>query len=273
MNISHPLFDNADNRLHSVDLLKGVLIIFVIITHITWSDSDRLYFLFPFWIDMAVPGFMIISGFVYTKSLRKRHIICLNEIFTFQYIVKNLIRYTIPFLIVFIIEETVFISLSLVQHNFFETISQFLRGGYGPGSYYFPIMVQFIFVFPFIFVLIQRLRFKGLALCGVINFCYEITKTLCFMNEAIYRLLIFRYLFVVAFGCYLASDFYKRNIPLYIISFIVGFIYIIGCKYIDYTPIFTNYWSGTCFWASLYIIPFVSFFIRSQLKNVRVGRK
>ena len=46
-----------------IDVLKGICIIFVIITHYNWSNAARLKYFFPFWIDMAVPIFMIISGY------------------------------------------------------------------------------------------------------------------------------------------------------------------------------------------------------------------
>lgn len=64
----------TDRRYHSIDFVKGICILFIIITHYTWEEAERLKYLFPFWIDMAVPIFMVVSGFVYTKSFQKNHI-------------------------------------------------------------------------------------------------------------------------------------------------------------------------------------------------------
>lgn len=69
-----PLVDGQTNRYHSIDFLKVICILFIIVTHYTWEDSERLKYLFPFWINMAVPTFMIISGFVYTRSFLKKDI-------------------------------------------------------------------------------------------------------------------------------------------------------------------------------------------------------
>lgn len=47
----------ANNRYRSLDVLKGVSILFVVITHYAWSAEERLRFLFPFFIDMAYDHF------------------------------------------------------------------------------------------------------------------------------------------------------------------------------------------------------------------------
>ena len=41
-------------RLDYIDTLKGVCILFVVFTHMKWSDSDRLLLGFPSWIAMTV---------------------------------------------------------------------------------------------------------------------------------------------------------------------------------------------------------------------------
>lgn len=52
----------------SVDLLKGVAILMVIVTHLGFTADQRKYFAFPFWIDMAVPVFMMLMGYVMSMS-------------------------------------------------------------------------------------------------------------------------------------------------------------------------------------------------------------
>ena len=67
--------NNTENHNNSfVDVLKGICIIMVVVTHFSWEEHERLYYLFPFWIDMAVPIFMLISGYVYTISYKRHEI-------------------------------------------------------------------------------------------------------------------------------------------------------------------------------------------------------
>ena len=65
---------DGTERNYAADILKGIGIVFVVITHFSWSSTERRIYLFPFWIDMAVPVFMIISGFAHSASFEKRHI-------------------------------------------------------------------------------------------------------------------------------------------------------------------------------------------------------
>lgn len=64
---------NTSERYTVVDVLKGICVIFAIITHYEWSDNQRLLGLFPYTIDMAVPIFMIISGYIMSNSYIKKH--------------------------------------------------------------------------------------------------------------------------------------------------------------------------------------------------------
>lgn len=101
----------AARRNHSIDCMKGICIVFIIITHFTWNDLERLRYLFPFWIDMAVPFFMIISGFVYARSFIKHEIVTLESAYCLKNVLNRFIRYTVPFAFVFAVEEMLFIYI------------------------------------------------------------------------------------------------------------------------------------------------------------------
>ena len=94
-------------RYKSIDFLKGICILFVIISHYAWSEKERLILLFPFWIDMAVPIFMVISGFVCAKSYMKRKVESISEAYSFKIIADKIIRYSVPFVIAYVFEEIV----------------------------------------------------------------------------------------------------------------------------------------------------------------------
>ena len=216
---------------------------------------------------MAVPIFMVISGFVYTKSFQKNNIESMGEAYTLNTILGKVIRYTVPFAVAFFIEEVAFTLLGIIHQSILQVIFSFLNGGLGPGSYYYPIMIQFIFFFPVIYFIICKYDFRGLILCGFINFAYEILKRSYRMNEDCYRLLLFRYTLLIAYGCYLAIGTYRRHKVLSLLSFGIGIIYIIGFQYIGLTPIITNYWTDTSMWSCLFIIPISSPLILNKAKN------
>lgn len=248
-------------RFHNLDFLKGLCVLFVIITHFSWKDEQRLYFLFPFWVDMAVPIFMILSGYVHSLSYKKHEINTLSDAYDLKNTINKIIRYTIPFLIIYIVEVT----LASIEQGYLDEPLKlfyfFLQGTRGPGSYYYPILLQFVFLFPLIYFIIKRLDFKGLILCAAINFSYEILKNAYNIDEDCYRLIIFRYIFVIAFGCYLAIGKKQIKKPVYLTCFGIGVAYIIVYKFIEITPIFTKYWTGTSFLACMYVLPIAAFLI------------
>ncbi len=236
----------------TLDVLKGICILFVVITHFSWDAKMRKMLLFPFWIDMAVPIFMFISGYVSNLSFQKKNI-SFSEAYSAKNICSKFIRYTLPFLIVFIVQQIVFVMLgeSIAWRNL---IIKFMQGGTGPGSYYYPIMIQFIFVFPMIYWIIRRYKFKGLIICGVVNLIFEIAKNAYLMNSDCYRLLIFRYIFIIAAGCFFSND--TCNLKAWKpICTLIGMLYIILVSYTSHTPIIFTYWTGTSMIAAMFIVP------------------
>ena len=88
-----------------IDVLKGICILIVIITHYNWDKGERLKYLFPFWVEMAVPVFMIISGYVSSKSFEKKQINKLAQAYEPFLILSKILRYTIPFIIVYMLSD------------------------------------------------------------------------------------------------------------------------------------------------------------------------
>ena len=241
-------------RNSSLDLFKGICIIFVIITHYQWADRERLSLLFPFWIDMAVPIFMIISGYLYAKSFERHGIGTVENAYEPKALLQRIIRFTVPFTIAYLVEEVAYV---VYYHEItpVKSLYRFLVGGAGPGSYYYPVMIQFIFWFPVIFFLIKRHGEKGFVGCIIINFIYELLQRAYGMNEGCYRMLVFRYTFVIAFGCYMALSKEKLKTWMLVLLGLVGAGYIVIFKYMNLTPPITIYWTGTSYLASMFIVP------------------
>ncbi len=263
-------YKGIDERYRSVDFIKGICILFIIITHHSWSKAEMSKYLFPFWIDMAVPLFMIISGFVYSESYKKHNITSFEEAYAISNVLNKVMRYTIPFTIVFGVEIVTLIIRYKVNSSASQMICYFLTGGFGPGSYYYPVMMQFIFFFPVIFFIIRRYRFNGLIICGSMNFVYELLHKAYGMNEECYRLLLFRYILVIAFGCYLSIKKNKYSKKVCVISMLAGITYIVLYRYLGYTPLLTIHWTGTSFWACLYIMPISIMILRNEKLKCKV---
>lgn len=98
-------------RLDYFDFIKGICIIAIIITHYSWTDTERLTFGFPFWIDMAVPVFMLVSGYMNSLSYERNSIISLSDAYSFGFVGRKIIRYTIPFLMAYCIEISYFLCV------------------------------------------------------------------------------------------------------------------------------------------------------------------
>lgn len=109
-------------RNHTIDLLKGICILFVVVTHFSWMGRERLVAGFPFWIDMAIPIFMLISGYVNGLSYKRKEIKSLDEAFSVKNWLKPFIRYTIPFLIIFFLEAIMNIFFGIFGGDFITLV-------------------------------------------------------------------------------------------------------------------------------------------------------
>lgn len=103
--------------------------------------------------------------------------------------------------------------------------------------------------------MIEKFDYKGLLVCVAFNLLFEIIKTPLFIHEELYRLLIFRYVTVIAFGCYFAIGKKKLNLATNIILTSVGIVYIIVYKYIAVTPLIMFFWTGTSMIACMLVVP------------------
>ena len=263
-------------RNHMLDVMKGICIIFIVITHFDWTDADRLKFGFPFWIDMAVPLFMIISGYAYSMSFQNHKIERFSEAFRLNDVLMKFIRYTVPFCIALLIEFAAIAIGSVVMPDVFSgwlpqgILSVFkitVTGGLGPGNYYYPIMVQFIFTFPIIYFIVKRYNTFGFILCILINVLYEIVQTGYGLNEETYRLLLFRYVMLIAFGVYFYLNKGRKFNPAFTIAFLfIGISYIVANKYLGWQPKSIPYWQGTSYLAAMFIIPIVNILLKKDFK-------
>jgi peptidoglycan/LPS O-acetylase OafA/YrhL len=242
-------------RNHFLDVLKGICILLVILTHFKWEKEQALNLLFPFWMNPAVPIFMIISGFVYSESFKRKQVSTFKEAYSVKGVVDKIIRYTIPVAMIYVVE--IFLKIFVINQKiaFREILWNFLLGGYGPGSYYFPYMIQFVFLFPLIFFVIKKWDFLGLIFCGAVNLFYEVIKVPLGLSGENFRLLLLRYIFAIALGCFFSIGKFQIKKWMGILSFIIGTSFIYFVCYVGYRPMYFYRWSKTCMLAVLYIAP------------------
>lgn len=253
-----------------IDVLKGILIIFVIVLHFPFEEAERQLYLFPFGIAMTVPCFMMLSGYVSALSFQRRKLGGLEEAYMFVPIMEKVLRFTVPFAMAFVAEWIVFRAFGLYKvgvrtYGMLALAMDFLRGGKGQGSYYYPMMIQLIFVFPVIYHVIKKHNLKGLIYCFVANGVFEVLKTAYSMNETEYRLWIFRYLFIIAAGCYVAIGKIpegKKRIIISAICILVGLGFAYVFSYTSYTSKIITFWCGSSFVVCLFIVPIVGGMIR-----------
>lgn len=249
------------------DIAKGICIQFVIITHLNWFGLQNLL-LFPYWIEMAVPIFMIISGYLYARSMQNAGIGNLRQAYGVHRLEKEIMRFAVPFSLMFLIEQLLeLISMEGGGKSPKEYIGSYFVGGTGQGNYYYPIMLQFVFLFPLVFAVVRNSKW-GVLQCFAANAAYELFAKIFCMTDYCYRLLVFRYIFAIAYGCALAvgADRIKKKFRL--ATWSAGTIYIFLVNYTSFHPHLSFGWAGTSFISVLYILPIFEFFY-VHMRNVR----
>ena len=274
--------ENTSGRNRTLDLLKGIFIIFVITLHFPFAEGFKNRALFPFWVNFAVPAFLFISGYVSALSAGRTGGE-IKELYDPRRLLAKCVRFVIPYTVYFILMQVIFrvtglYQVGIVEYGLKALFFDYLRGGAGPGSYYVPMMIEFIFVFPLIYLLVNAKGFKGLLYTFGINVAYEVVKEAFGMGETEYRLLVFRYLFIIACGVFAATHagelkesgrkvIRTLDIVLMALSMAAGAAFVYLFSYTSYESKIITYWRPTSVFAVLFIVP-VMFLIVTRV-NIR----
>jgi len=259
-------------RIVVFDYLKAFAIILVVANHYghtSWSYLIKNTLVYPAIIQMAVPIFMIVTGCTFSMSYNKKYS-KITEMYKPKELIVRVLRFWIPFFFAFVFEVVMSAILLNMSFTPLSLVKAFLVGGPGlNGSYYIPVLVQLVFVFPLIFTAIKKHNNKGLLLCMTVNLIYEVLCSQLKINSGLYRILMPRYITYVALGCWLYFNSYRINKKFSVAAFTLGFAYVIIRYYglFGYTePIIFKLWTATSMVIALYIFPVVSILI-SKLKN------
>lgn len=249
-------------RNNFLDVLKGVCILLVILTHFDWVEAERLKYFFPYWMNPAVPIFMIVSGYVHTESFKRKEISTWKQAYALKGIVDKAIRYTVPLFLIFVLEVPLKMFVFEQKLSIGTIFHQLFMGGWGPGSYYYCYMMQFIFLFPVIYFAIRKWDFAGLVLCGFANVFYEVIKVPMGMSADTFRIIVLRYIFAIALGCYFSMGKFQIKKWMGMVSFVFGAVFIYAVCYGGYKPTYFYRWSRTSMLAVFYIAPIAYLLIK-----------
>ena len=266
---------SGGSRIRNIDFLKGILAIFIVTLHFGFPEGFPIKVVFPYTVSMAVPMFMFISAYLSTVSFNRNGIETLADAYKRDFIIPKLLRIIFPFVIYFIAEQIMLrvwhiYTVGIFKYGIVALFFDFLTGGAGQGSYYFPVIIQFILLFPLIYFGIKKHGFKGLCTVFFINIGYEIIKQAYGMPDYEYRLLVFRYLFLIAAGCYVAFKHAEevketcnvgRKVALFLISIVCGAAFIYLFTYTAYEGKIITYWTSQSVFCCFYIIPLMALYV------------
>lgn len=240
-------------RIKIVDYLKAIFIMLVIITHAEVIPKKSL--INPLLIDQAVPGFMILSGYMFAFSSSEK---TMKGMYHKNKLVKKVYRFIIPAIISYFIYLAGWHLQGSYQLTIKDVVYRFIMGLYGPGGYYCGIMLQFIIVAPIILKMVERYNKKGIVILAILNLLFEIIVKVGGVDERIYRVLIFRYLLLIAAGMYLYLN--RKNQTSYkilSISWMLGVIYLVLPYLTTYEYKLFTLWSATSMVTTLYVYPII----------------
>ena len=247
-----------------IDYIKGLCILFVIWTH-SMSRNELGYILFPYWGDTAVPIFLIIQVFHYYKKgvdLRRPSLLKLWR--------RILLPFIIMIALMFIVQY--FIYYDATNGTFSPTLYWDKRGF---GSYYIFIYLEFAFIIPLFSLLFKRLSAKWSCIVFVIlSQLLEYYSCITHCPENIYRILFFRYTFLIMIGFLLATK--RLEVNKYTLC--VGVIGIISLYLFNYTNIYWEplfYTSSNwkyCHWICyLYIAYIFLWFLKASYYHLNLN--
>lgn len=254
-------------RIIMLDILKALAIIMVVITHV--ADIPRgvkQMLLWPYIILPAVPIFLILSIYAYSKSVEKTGgTNVLLSWFEKKPFLKRVNRFLVPYSI-----SIAILCLGLILNgakgiSIMSIIKMFLQGGRGPGGYYIIITFQLLVLYPFMKNSFDKRPMVTVLFLVIFNIFYEVFVEYSGMSDETYRLLIFRFFthFALGFILYRYEIMLNRTI-LPMIAIIVGGIYLLEIYYLGYSQILVRNSATQSPIAALYAFGIVCYALRLE---------
>lgn len=217
-----------------IDYLKGYFMLCIVFAHSCLIWPPLLGFsLYPFWACAPEGAFMLICFLNLTRNG------LWGAKFKFSKVLRKIVM---PFLLI----QFLIMLFRLMRNSphvvWSEMPSVFIDGGYGPGSYFPWVYIQFYLISFAILPLMKNINDGRLTFLFVLlSMGIEILCSLIHIAEPIYRILVLRYLFLT-YMAYLIGKYglimNKKRLFVGIISF--SFIIVFCYLQLDLEPIFFN---------------------------------
>lgn len=223
---------NCSANIQEINYIKMNAILFVITLHsVPKNILFETYSSFHIW--QAVPIFMVLAGL--TSTLHATGKVTIRKEFSVEKLKKYINKIIIPVGIIGLLELIILACSSGITLN--SVIKIFIKGGYGPGSYFTPLFVQHILLFPFILILKQRLKDANYIFSFIVFiFISLLMEYLCIIMNIdvnLYRLLYVRYVYAAVLGSYLLT--HGINLAFLVIMASLSIVYIYGVTYTNMT--------------------------------------
>ena len=238
-----------------IDFLKAVMIFLVIFDHfVAWTIKSEIGV--ALWERISIPVFLVVMGFNMGLSFKGKKDLSLKELYSWSYFKKKIIRYIIPFLILYVVST--FIGLFMYGFDFIAMYDgQFypehgiinlfigILPFWGPGNWFLPVIFQSILIMPLLYKLFTKIPVLTLLLTFIVEIVMQITVFFFIGDitswEERHLLLMFMYnilfyLSAVGLGMWFSFGHKltnKRNIFMWII-FSISLIYIIAYQFFNF---------------------------------------
>lgn len=233
----------------------------VIINHSTLNPIIINGFVYSLWIYLAVPIFLLIQVF---HSYKKNA--------PFPDLKKITCRIVKPYIylqvLLFICGCIKYLMTGMSLGDWIEMFCK--SGGVGPGSYYIWIYLQFAFLLPVLYPLVQK-KYAYIYFVAL-SVLYEVVCSLFQIPEWLYRLLCFRYLYLFFLGYMWVKNGIVFNNKTFLLSILSAGL-ILYNRYIGikcYPLFFNSEWLSDhwfMYFISWALIPWVFYMIYSKFKN------
>jgi hypothetical protein len=238
-----------------IDFLKAIMIFLVIFDHfVAWTIKSEIGV--ALWERISIPVFLIVMGFNMGLSFKGKQDLSLKELYSWSYFKKKIIRYIIPFLILYVVStfiglfmygfdfEAMYYGQFYPDHgiiNFFIGIMPF----WGPGNWFLPVIFQSILIMPLLykgftkkpaimlvltFIVEIAMQIIVFVLIGEITTWEEVHLIHMFMNSILFFLSAVGLGMWFSFGHKLTI---KRNWFMWII-FPISLVYLIAYQFFNF---------------------------------------
>ncbi|MFX1364186.1 MAG: acyltransferase [Promethearchaeota archaeon] len=249
------ILEERGKNFFQIDFLKAVMIFLVIFDHIVdWGIKSEIGV--TLWERISIPVFLVIMGFNMGISFQRKGLAKLNELYSWSYFKSKILRYVIPFLVLYAFSTL--IGLILYQfnitamyhgqyypdHGFIQLFTGILPF-WGPGNWFIPVIFGSIIIFPLVYWAFTKKQILTLIICFIVEivlqlivffFIGEITSWEEFHLLGIFMTSFPFYLSAIGLGLWFSFNpkpFSRRNLFIWIL-FPISLTYIIYYQFFGF---------------------------------------